>query len=128
MAQSRCAATKIVFAPNAFKECLSASAVCRAMQIGVDRAYRSNARFRNMRYETVHVPLADGGDGTLEVLVQNNGGTFKTATVRDALGRAIEAKYGIFRSAADSFQTAVIETGKTLDVWATEIYDTITLI
>ena len=107
--------TKIVFAPNAFKECLSASEACQAMQIGVDKAFKNNDF--ELEYETVHIPLADGGDGTMNILVEANKGYYRRVSVEDALGRIIDAKYGIFKGADDSFWTAVIETAQSCGIW-----------
>jgi glycerate kinase len=44
--------------------------------------------------EILSVPLADGGEGTLEALLQGAGGQRKTACVRDPLGEEIEAHWG----------------------------------
>ena len=111
------ALTKIVFAPNAFKECLTASQACQAMQIGVDKAFNSNSLFKNLPYETAHVPLADGGDGTMQVLIENNNGHIKTINVQDPLGRNIDAKYGIFCGTKENFNTAVIEMAECSGLW-----------
>ena len=40
------AITRIAFAPNAFKECLSASQACKAMQLGVDKASGKSSALR----------------------------------------------------------------------------------
>lgn len=50
-------------------------------------------------------PLADGGEGTVDALVEGMGGTFRTIEVTGPLGNKVKAKYGIIQS--DS--TAVIE-------------------
>jgi glycerate kinase len=55
--------------------------------------------------ETVLVPAADGGDGTLQALVDSSGGTIESATVSDPLGRPVEAAWG----AMGDGETAVIE-------------------
>eukprot|EP01084_Bolivina_argentea_P162357 282573_1 len=111
------ALTKIVFAPNAFKECLSASQACQAMQIGVDKAFNSNTTFKSIPYETAHIPLADGGDGTMQVLIENNNGDIKTINIQDPLGRLIDAQYGIFHGHNDTFNTAVIEMAQCSGLW-----------
>ena len=58
-------------------------------------------------YETVCLPLADGGDGTLETLVEATGGSLHTASVHDPLGRPIHATWG--RLGGAQSDTAVIE-------------------
>ncbi len=88
---------KVVLAPNAFKECLSSPQVAAAMARGV----------RNVRANiiAVEVPVADGGDGTLEALVAATGGTVYNAPVVDPLGRPIVARFGMLGDGT----TAVIE-------------------
>jgi len=51
---------RLVIAPNAFKECLSAPEVAKAMASG--------ARKASPDLEILEVPLADGGDGWKHVL------------------------------------------------------------
>ncbi|PQV64224.1 glycerate kinase [Abditibacterium utsteinense] len=78
---------KIVIAPDSFKGSLSAPQVCEALQNGARRV------FPDAQFEIC--PLADGGEGTLDVLVQNAGGFFKTTRVQNPLGESIEAQWGI---------------------------------
>lgn len=78
---------KIVLAPDSFKGSLSAPQVCAALQNGARRV------FPDAQFEIC--PLADGGEGTLETLVQNAGGWIKTARVQNPSGRSIEARWGI---------------------------------
>jgi len=72
---------KIVLAPNAFKDCLDAPAVCRAMEAG--------ARVAAPAAEIVSVPLADGGDGTMELLVNQLQGDLIHVEAHDALRRSV---------------------------------------
>jgi glycerate kinase len=51
-------------------------------------------------------PAADGGEGTMEILVDAMGGEIKLSSVHDALGRPIEASYGLVRDGS----TAIVET------------------
>ena len=78
---------KIVVAPNGFKESLTAFDACLAISRGVRLAWPEA--------EIVERPLADGGDGTLEVLVASTGGTIRHAKVLDPLGREVRASFGI---------------------------------
>ena len=55
--------------------------------------------------EIVMIPVADGGDGTLQALVDSSNGEVRTASVEDAIGRTIEADWG----ALGNGTTAVIE-------------------
>eukprot|EP01065_Artemidia_motanka_P002120 TRINITY_DN10982_c0_g1_i1.p1 TRINITY_DN10982_c0_g1~~TRINITY_DN10982_c0_g1_i1.p1 ORF type:complete len:392 (+),score=118.60 TRINITY_DN10982_c0_g1_i1:59-1234(+) len=91
---------KVVLCSNAFKECLSAKDASEAMAAGV-RAAAPDA-------QCIVVPLADGGDSTLEVLVEQRGGEYRTVRARDPLFREIEATYGLI----DGGSTAVIEMAK----------------
>ena len=78
---------KIVIAPDSYKGCLPAREVSAAMAAGV-RAALPGA-------EVVPLPLADGGEGTLEILTDALGGECREAVVSDPLGREIRARYGV---------------------------------
>lgn len=88
---------RIVLAPDSFKGSLSATEACLAMEEGVRRAFADA--------EIAHLPMADGGEGTIESLIHALGGTVREATVRDPLGRDVSARYGVL---ADGV-TAVVE-------------------
>lgn len=88
---------KVVIAPDSFKGSLSAPLVVRAMARGVKRA--------GAGIETVEIPLADGGEGTVEALVAATEGRLVKAEVSDPLGRRVEAAYGFLGGR----ETAVIE-------------------
>jgi glycerate kinase len=91
---------RIVIAPQAFKGSLSAIRVARAIEAGVRRAAPAA--------ETVLVPVADGGDGTLEALVASGGGRIVESRVTGPLGEPVMAAWG---SLADG-RTAVLETAR----------------
>ncbi len=78
---------KIVLAPDSFKGSLSALEVCRALENGARRVFPSA--------EIETCPLADGGEGTLEALIQSAGGYFKSERVQNPIGDTIEARWGI---------------------------------
>ena len=88
---------KVVIAPQGFKESLTGMEIAEAMSIGVKRVWPES--------ETILIPVADGGDGTLQALVDSSGGDIRTAQVEDAIGRTIEAHWG----ALGNGTTAVIE-------------------
>ena len=88
---------KIVIAPNAFKECLSPLQAAQSIREGVLRACADS--------ETVMLPLADGGDGTVEALAVATAGRIVRSNVSDPLGRSVQAEYGILGDG----RTAVIE-------------------
>ena len=91
---------KIVIAPQEFKESLRGIEIAQAMREGVSRVWPDA--------ETLLVPVADGGDGTLQSLVDASDGKVMTATVDDPLGRPIEAVWG----ALGDGRTAVIEMAR----------------
>ncbi|MVM37110.1 glycerate kinase [Spirosoma sp. HMF3257] len=78
---------KILLAPDKFKGSLTASEVCAAMTEGILLA--------NPSAEVVSVPMADGGEGTAEVMTQVTQGAWHTITVQNPLGHPVEAGYGI---------------------------------
>lgn len=88
---------KIVIAPDSFKECLSAQEVGLAIQHGLARVW-PNAEYRI-------VPVADGGEGSAQSLVDASQGHFVTLKVTGPLGQSVQAKYGL----TGDKSTAIIE-------------------
>lgn len=88
---------KIVIAPQSFKGSVSALEAAQAIARGV-LAAEPDA-------ETVLVPVADGGDGTLSALVESTGGQVFRSIVTGPLGQAVEATWGVMGDG----QSAVIE-------------------
>lgn len=88
---------KIVVAPDSYKGSLSAREVADAIEKGLKRVDSS--------IEVVKVPMADGGEGTVQALIDATGGSIIKVEVSDPLMRKIEAFYGIL---GDN-KTAVIE-------------------
>lgn len=88
---------RIVIAPDSFKECLSATQVAFAISEGIKRIV-SEA-------EIVCIPVADGGEGTVEALVTATSGRIVPTPTVDALNRTIQSFYGILGDG----RTAVIE-------------------
>jgi glycerate 2-kinase len=80
-------ALKIVVAPNAFKGSLSAPQAAAAIARGV-REVLPDA-------EVVEIPVADGGDGTVEALVSAHRGTLHSVEVEGPLGDRVTAVYGL---------------------------------
>mgnify|MGYP001095682378 CR=1 FL=1 len=74
---------RIVLAPNAFKGSMSAMQAALAMEQGVRQAYPGA--------EVLRVPVADGGDGLTEVLIEALGGEAKVVTVCGPLGEPVQA-------------------------------------
>ena len=93
---------KIVIAPDSFKGSLSAFQACVAIASGIRRVAPDA--------EIVMLPMADGGEGTAEALVESTGGKIQRAYVTGPLGEPIEAGYGILGRPEDGgLKTAAIE-------------------
>ena len=92
---------KVVVAIDSFKGSLSSMEAGQAIEEGVKCVYQ-NA-------EVVVRPLADGGEGTVEALVEGMGGIFVNKEVTGPLGEKVEATYGIIESKDDLSKTAIIE-------------------
>ncbi|MFO0908935.1 MAG: glycerate kinase [Isosphaeraceae bacterium] len=88
---------KVVVAPDKFRGSLSAPEAAEAIALGVLAAVPCAMIDR--------VPMADGGEGTVEALVAATGGTFREAEVTGPLGTPVQARYGILGDR----MTAVIE-------------------
>ena len=88
---------KIVIAPQAFKGSLQACEAANAMQKGVAAV--------DAAIQTVLLPIADGGSGTVRAMVEATGGRLVTTEAHGPLGDTVTAAWGIL---GDSL-TAVIE-------------------
>ncbi|EPE2278787.1 glycerate kinase [Vibrio cholerae] len=88
---------KVVIAPDSFKESLTAKQVCDAIQAGLARVWH-DVKF-------VAIPVADGGEGTVQSLVDATQGRLVEVKVMGPQGKRVEAFYGML---GDN-QTAVIE-------------------
>ena len=92
---------KILIAPQAFKGSISALDAATAMREGVLRVEPDSV--------VVTVPVADGGDGTLETLVEGSGGQIHQIEVTGPLGERRSAEWGAMGDGV----TAVIEMART---------------
>lgn len=88
---------KVVVAPDSFKGCLTALEVGEALKAGILSARRQAV--------VDVVPMADGGEGTVQSLVDASSGQVLRAEVLDPLGRPIMAEFGLMGDG----KTAVIE-------------------
>lgn len=78
---------KIIVAPDSFKGCLTAKQAGEAIASGVRKALPQS--------EIVIKPMADGGEGTLQCLVDATGGKLLQTVVKNPLGQDIPAEFGI---------------------------------
>lgn len=90
---------KIIIAPDSFKESLTAKQVCQAIEAGLKRVWQ--------KAEYVHIPLADGGEGTVQSLVDATQGEIIDCAVTGPLGNKVNAFYG--RLGGELNHTSVIE-------------------
>jgi glycerate kinase len=90
---------KIVIAPDSFKGSVTAAEACEAIKRGI-RKFLPDA-------EIISLPMADGGEGTVDALVAATGGTLRHAPVRGPLGEDVLAAYGLLGEPGT--KTAIIE-------------------
>jgi glycerate kinase len=102
---------RVVIAPDSFKECLSALDVAEALAVGLRRAV-SDA-------ELELVPMADGGEGTVDALVAATGGRTVTLNVTGPMGKMVDAVYGMLGDG----ETAVIEMASASGLALTPVAD-----
>ena len=89
--------------PDKFRGTLSAAGAAEAMARGLEVAEVRRRMFDEVR----RLPLADGGEGTLDVLLASQGGGRRRATVTGPLGEPVEAEWGLLPDG-----TAVIESAR----------------
>lgn len=89
---------KIVIAPDSFKGSMTSITAAEAIRRGIHQI--------NPSYETVIIPMADGGEGTVDAMMSIMNGETRSAQVSDPLGCEISATFGW----VPETKTAVIET------------------
>ena len=85
-------------APDSFKGTFGAGEVAAAIASGLRSAGR----------DAVELPVADGGEGTMEVLLATLDGERRSATVSDPLGRPVSAEFALLRDG----RSALVETAR----------------
>ena len=78
---------KIVIAPDSFKGNMRSSTVCRIVQEAILQEIPDA--------EILAVPMADGGEGTVDAVMSATGGTLHALEVCGPLGDPVEAQYGL---------------------------------
>jgi glycerate kinase len=81
---------KIIVAPNTFKGSLSATQAAIAIAHGVREVFPDA--------EVVEIPVADGGEGTVEALVSAHKGSYEWINVEGPLGAPVLASYGLIEN------------------------------
>lgn len=93
---------KIIIAPDSFKESLTALEVANAIETGFRHVFPNG--------EYIKVPMADGGEGTVQSMVDATQGHFVDLEVTGPLGNKVMAQYGILGAKKGKLATtAVIE-------------------
>ncbi|MGH2919674.1 MAG: glycerate kinase, partial [Solirubrobacteraceae bacterium] len=87
---------RVLVAPDSFKGTFDAATVADALAAGLERA----------GWDADRCPVADGGEGTMAILVGALGGELVPATASDPLGRPVDCRFGLV---GDS---AVVETAQ----------------
>jgi glycerate kinase len=90
----------ILIAPNAFKNSLDASQVAKAIGEGLQQS--------KLACTMEYFPVGDGGDGTASLIIQQQKGNIIQAEAHDALGRKINASFGLI----DDNKTACNRIGR----------------
>ncbi|WP_347861492.1 glycerate kinase [Salimicrobium sp. PL1-032A] len=89
---------KVIVAPDSFKGSMTSAEACSAMEAGI-RSVRPDC-------DILSIPVADGGEGTVEAIARIENGEILTETVLDPVGRNVEAEYGWIGES----RTAIVET------------------
>lgn len=87
---------KVIIIPDSFKGTLSAKQICRILKEKVHQQFPA--------CEVVTVPVADGGEGSVDCFLEALGGRKETVQVHGPYMELMEAEYGIL-----SDGTAVVE-------------------
>jgi len=89
--------------PDKFRGTLSAAAAAEALARGLEAAAAGGRRFDEVR----RLPLADGGEGTLDALLAARGGSVRSPLVTGPLGDPVDAEWGVLPDG-----TAVVESAR----------------
>ncbi|WP_169973178.1 glycerate kinase [Tautonia rosea] len=97
---------KIVIAPDKFKGSLSAVEAAQAIARGVLHACPQAS--------LDEIPMADGGEGTVDALVTATRGTFRTVAVTGPLGQTLDARFGLSGDGRSAFLEMAAASGLVL--------------
>lgn len=95
---------RVLLACDKFKGSLGAAEACEAIQAGLPSEWTADI-----------CPIADGGEGFVDAMLAGSGGERISAPCADALGRPIEATYGIYRRSGETI--AVLEMSAASGIW-----------
>jgi glycerate kinase len=78
---------QIIVAPDSFKGSMSAVEAANSIEKGIKKVFPDA--------KVIKIPIADGGEGTVEAIVMGSGGRYKEAVVTGPLGGKLKAQFGI---------------------------------
>ena len=97
---------KIIVASDSFKGCLSSKEVSEAVKLGVKHVYPN--------CKVISIPVADGGEGMLDALMQNTDGKYIGVKAHDPLMNRVDCCYGISGDGRTAFIEMAVASGLTL--------------
>lgn len=97
---------KIVVAPDSFKGSLTAQEAAKAISLGVNKTIPGS--------QIDQIPVADGGEGTMDSLVYSTNGYFVDVNALDPLGRNINVQYGVLGNRKTAIIEMAVASGLTL--------------
>ena len=102
---------KFILAPDSFKESMTAKEACISMENGIRKVFNDAT--------CIHVPMADGGEGTVDALIESTNGNIYEVEVTAPLGNKVKAKFGILGDG----KTAVIEMAEASGIHLVKLED-----
>lgn len=102
---------KFILAPDSFKESMTAKEACISMEKGLRKVFKDAT--------CIHVPMADGGEGTVDALIESTNGNLHEVEVTAPLGNKVKAKFGILGDG----KTAVIEIAEASGIHLVKLED-----
>ncbi|MDL2207494.1 glycerate kinase [Desulfovibrio sp. OttesenSCG-928-F20] len=94
---------RVLIAPDSFKGSLTATQAAKAMACGLARVFPEA--------EAELLPVADGGEGTSEILAAATGGRLVSHSARDPLGRQVQAFFGLSGDGRTAFVESAAASG-----------------
>lgn len=102
---------KFILAPDSFKESMTAKEACISMENGIRKVFKDAT--------CIHVPMADGGEGTVDALIESTNGNLHEVEVTAPLGNKVKAKFGILGDG----KTVVIEMAEASGIHLVKLED-----
>ncbi len=113
---------KIIIAPDSYKGCLRSIEVCEYLSEGIKQVCP--------KAEIIKLPMADGGEGSVDSVVNATKGKLVSLDVHNPQGKKVEAHYGILGNAKTAIMEMASASGielldkKDLNPWLTTTYGT----